>query len=62
VTSVDGQRVTSLSQLRALAEQAAREQRELRLMLRSVTDDGVAMEVFRVRDLPIDTIEAYPPE
>ena len=62
VTSVDGQRVTSLGQLRALAEQAAQDQRELRLMLRAVTDDGVAMEVFQVRDLPIDTIEAYPPE
>ncbi|MBU6378438.1 MAG: trypsin-like peptidase domain-containing protein [Gammaproteobacteria bacterium] len=62
VTSVDGQRITRLSQLRVLAETAAREKRDLRLMLRSVSDDGVAMELFRVRDLPVDTIEVYPPE
>jgi S1-C subfamily serine protease len=62
VTSVDGQRITRLSQLRVLAETAAREQRDLRLMLRSVSDDGVAMELFRVRDLPVDTIQVYPPE
>jgi serine protease Do len=62
VISVDGQRIGSLRQLRELAEQAKREQRELRLMLRAVTDGSVAMELFHVRDLPVDTIEVYPPE
>jgi hypothetical protein len=62
VISVDGQRINSLRQLRALAERAMREQRQLRLMLRAVTDGGVAMELFHLRDLPVDTIEAYPPD
>jgi hypothetical protein len=61
VISVDGEKITSMSRLKRLAEKAANERRELRLVLRSVTDDGRSEELFYLRDLPVDTIEAYPP-
>ena len=61
VIAVNGEKITSMARLRRLAEQAAGERRELRLVLRSVSDDSTSEELFHVRDLPVDTIEAYPP-
>ena len=61
VVSVDGERITSMERLRRIAERAAGNGRSLRLLLRSVADEASNEELFHVRDLPVDTIEAYPP-
>lgn len=61
VITVDGEKISNLSRLRRLAERAAQEQRELRFVLRSPSDDGANQELFLLRDLPVDTIESYPP-
>lgn len=60
VVSVDGQTIETLGQLRALAERAQRERRELRLILRGVSEGSTAESLFYVRDLPVDTIDYYP--
>ena len=61
VVSVDGEKIASLARLKRLAEQAANDRRALRLVLRSISEDGASEELFHLRNLPVDTIEAYPP-
>lgn len=61
VISVDGEKIASLARLKRLAEQAAQDRRALRLVLRSTSEDSTSEELFHLRDLPVDTIETYPP-
>jgi hypothetical protein len=43
-----------------LAEAAQREDRALRLILRAVTDDSTAEDIFHLRELPVDSVRWYP--
>jgi S1-C subfamily serine protease len=60
VVSIDGREITTLSQLQRLAEAAQREDRALRLILRAVTDDSTAEDIFHLRELPVDSVRWYP--
>ena len=60
VVSIDGREILSLSQLQRLAETAQREDRALRLILRAVTDDSMAEDMFYLRELPVDSVKWYP--
>lgn len=60
VVSVDGQKIRTLSQLQKLAQQAQRENRELRLILRTIDGDESPEESYSLRELPIDDIGWYP--
>jgi len=60
VVSIDGREISTLSQLQRLAEAAQREDRALRLILRAVTEDSTAEEIFHLRELPVDSVKWYP--
>ena len=60
VVSIDGREITTLSQLQRLAVAAQREDRALRLILRAVTDDSTAEDIFHLRELPVDSVRWYP--
>jgi hypothetical protein len=60
VVSVNGEAISSLSQLAKLAEQARSAGQDLRLILRRMVEDEYVSETYRVRDLPVDEIAWHP--
>lgn len=60
VVTVNGEAISSLSQLAKVAEEARKSGQDLRLILRRMVEDEYVSETYRVRDLPVDEIAWHP--
>lgn len=60
VITVNGETISSLSQLAQLAERARTNRKDLRLILRTIVQDKPASTSYRVRDLPVEGIDWHP--